>query len=201
MIYKDFQDLKLSALGFGTMRLPVLADGTIDQAEVDKMIDYAMANGVNYYDTAFFYHGGDSEKFACEALSRYPRESFCLATKLPGGHMKDNKATPEEIFNNPQNPRTKEFLAAFPAIMLTVYCAVRRLPFFTALFGLAGTIGMTSVCNTFMHIRTPLYLGFVRTGYSLLFGAILGCVMMIGFEILYRLAAMLLKKYKEAEEK
>ena len=98
-------------------------------------------------------------------------------------------------------PRTKEFLAAFPAIMLTVYCAVRRLPFFTALFGLAGTIGMTSVCNTFMHIRTPLYLGFVRTGYSLLLGAILGCVMMIGFEILYRLATMLLKKYKEAEEK
>ena len=53
MIYKDFQDLKLSALGFGTMRLPVLADGSIDQAEVDKMIDYAMAQGVNYYDTAW----------------------------------------------------------------------------------------------------------------------------------------------------
>ena len=49
---------------------------------------------------------------------------------------------------------------AFPGIMLAVYCAVRRLPFWTALFGLAGTIGLTSVCNTFMHIRTPLYLGF-----------------------------------------
>lgn len=97
-------------------------------------------------------------------------------------------------------PRTKEFLVAFPAIMLTVYCAVRRLPFFTALFGLAGTIGMTSVCNTFMHIRTPLYLGFVRTGYSLLLGAVLGCVMVAVFDVLYRAAMLLLKKYKKAEE-
>lgn len=97
-------------------------------------------------------------------------------------------------------PRTKEFLVAFPAIMLTVYCAVRRLPFFTALFGLAGTIGMTSVCNTFMHIRTPLYLGFVRTGYSLLLGAVLGCVMVAVFDVLVRMARLLLKKYKKAEE-
>jgi len=97
-------------------------------------------------------------------------------------------------------PRTKEFLVAFPGIMLAVYCAVRRLPFFTALFGLAGTIGMTSVCNTFMHIRTPLYLGFVRTGYSVLFGIVIGCAMIIGFELLYRVGGMLLKKYCGTEE-
>ena len=63
-------------------------------------------------------------------------------------------------------------------------CAVRRLPFWTALFGLAGTIGLTSVCNTFMHIRTPLYLGFVRTAYSLLLGILVGALMIAGFELL-----------------
>ncbi|MDE7242841.1 MAG: hypothetical protein K2O18_02535, partial [Oscillospiraceae bacterium] len=91
-------------------------------------------------------------------------------------------STIEIIFRNDleklliARPRTKEFLVAFPGIMLAVYCAVRRLPFFTAIFGLAGTIGMTSVCNTFMHIRTPLYLGFARTAYSLALGIIVGAV-------------------------
>ena len=96
-------------------------------------------------------------------------------------------------------PRTKEFLVAFPGIMLAVYCAVRRLPFWTALFGLAGTIGLTSVCNTFMHIRTPLYLGFVRTGYSVLLGIVIGAVFILCFDLLYRLVGRLQKKYSKAE--
>ena len=114
-------------------------------------------------------------------------------------------STMEMLFRNTleekllARPRTKEFLIAFPGVMLAVYCAVRRLPFWTALFGLAGTIGMTSICNTFMHIRTPLYLGFVRTGYSVLFGVLVGAGMIIGFEILYRVWNRYLKKYFEAE--
>lgn len=98
-------------------------------------------------------------------------------------------------------PRTKEFLVAFPCVMLAVYCAVRRLPFWTALFGLAGTIGMTSVCNTFMHIRTPLYLGFVRTGYSVLLGLVLGTVYTVCFEVLLRLYRAVQKKYFETEQR
>ena len=98
-------------------------------------------------------------------------------------------------------PRTKEFLVAFPGIMLAVYCAVRRLPFWTALFGLAGTIGLTSVCNTFMHIRTPLYLGFVRTGYAVLLGLALGAVYMACFEALLRLYRVLAGKFGGAERK
>ena len=98
-------------------------------------------------------------------------------------------------------PRTKEFLVAFPCVMLAVYSAVRRLPFWTALFGLAGTIGMTSVCNTFMHIRTPLYLGFVRTGYAVLLGLALGAVYMACFEALLRLYRALRKKYFETEQR
>ena len=84
-------------------------------------------------------------------------------------------------------PRTKEFLFAFPAVMLFVYTSVRRFPLWPILFGLASVIGMTSVANTFMHIRSPLYLGFARTGYSLLFGIIVGILGIIVFEAIYRL--------------
>jgi hypothetical protein len=84
-------------------------------------------------------------------------------------------------------PRTKEFLVAFPAIMMMVYCAVRRWKLWTILFGLAGVIGITSVCNTFQHIRTPLYLGLYRTGYGLIFGIIIGIVGILIFEGLHYL--------------
>lgn len=97
-------------------------------------------------------------------------------------------------------PRTKEFLVAFPCVMLAVYSAVRRLPWFTALFGLAGTIGMTSICNTFMHIRTPLYLGFARTACSLALGILLGTVYVLCFELLCRLWLRLRQKFAEAEQ-
>ena len=81
MLYKQFQNLQLSALGFGVMRLPLLPDGsgTIDQAELDRMVDAAMAAGVNYFDTAHPYHDGKSEGAIGRSLARYPRESWHLA--------------------------------------------------------------------------------------------------------------------------
>jgi hypothetical protein len=79
-------------------------------------------------------------------------------------------------------PRTKEFLFAFPSVMMLVYTSIRKFKLWPILFGLASVIGMTSVANTFMHIRTPLYLGFVRTGYSLLFGIIIGIIGILIFE-------------------
>lgn len=60
MIYNDFQDKKLSLLGFGTMRLPTGKDGKIDETQVRKMTLYAIDHGVNYFDTAYPYHNGDS---------------------------------------------------------------------------------------------------------------------------------------------
>ena len=86
MIYRDFQDMKLSALGFGSMRLPVVDgnDAQIDEAAALAMVDFAMAHGVNYYDTAWGYHDGNSELVMGKALARHPRESFFLATKFPG---------------------------------------------------------------------------------------------------------------------
>ncbi len=103
MQYSNFDSIgtKISKLGFGLMRLPKAEENSekIDREEAYKLIDLAMKAGVNYYDTAYFYHGGDSEQFVKDALSRYPRESFCLATKLPSGVIKDKEKNTEEIFN------------------------------------------------------------------------------------------------------
>ncbi len=99
MIYRDFQGMKLSALGFGAMRLPV-TDGTdsrIDEAAALRMVDTAMEKGINYYDTAWGYHGGNSELVMGKALARYPRDRFCLATKFPG-YDPSNWDKVEEIF-------------------------------------------------------------------------------------------------------
>ncbi len=97
MIFKNFQDQKLSALGFGTMRFPLKEDGSVDEAQVQEMVDYAMAHGVNYFDTAWPYHSGESEKIIGRALKKYPRESFNLATKYPG-HQISSNYNPAEIF-------------------------------------------------------------------------------------------------------
>ena len=99
MIYKDFQNLKLSALGMGCMRLPVVGgeDARVDQAAVEEMTACAMERGVNYYDTAWGYHGGNSETAIGKALSAYPRDSFYLADKFPGYDL-SNMGKVKEIF-------------------------------------------------------------------------------------------------------
>ena len=99
MIYKNFKGLKLSALGLGAMRLPVIDgnDSKIDFDAAQKMVDYAMEHGINYYDTAWGYHSGNSEIVIGKALSKYPRESFYLATKFPGYDL-NNMTKVEEIF-------------------------------------------------------------------------------------------------------
>ena len=99
MIYRDFQDLKLSALGMGAMRLPVVEgdDARIDVPAAQAMVDYAMEHGVNYYDTAWGYHNGQSELVMGEALKKYPRDSFYLATKFPGYDL-SNMDKVQEIF-------------------------------------------------------------------------------------------------------
>lgn len=87
MIYKDFQNLRLPMLGFGSMRLPLLpggGDGAVDEAAVAEMVALAMERGANYFDTAYGYHNGNSERVMGRALSRYPRESWLLASKFPG---------------------------------------------------------------------------------------------------------------------
>lgn len=99
MIYKNFQDLKLSALGMGAMRLPTIDgdDHHIDEQATKEMVAYAMEKGINYYDTAWGYHGGASEIVMGKVLKDYPRESFSLATKFPGYDL-FNMNKVDEIF-------------------------------------------------------------------------------------------------------
>lgn len=82
MEYRKIGENKVSLLGFGCMRFPT-KDGKIDEALSEEMIDIAIKSGVNYLDTAFPYHGGESELFVGKVLKKYDRESLYLATKLP----------------------------------------------------------------------------------------------------------------------
>lgn len=96
-------------------------------------------------------------------------------------------------------PRTKEFLFAFPCVMMFVYSMVRGSRLLSFIFGTGAAIGFTSVVNTFMHIRTPLELSFARTGFSLLFGLIIGIVCVIVLDLIYRTVSRAVKKNRAGE--
>lgn len=86
-------------LGFGLMRLPKTESGKIDLEQTKKMVDMFMAAGQNYFDTAYVYDGGDSERAAKAALvDRYPRESYTLATKLCAWMGANNEETAKQQF-------------------------------------------------------------------------------------------------------
>lgn len=99
MLYKDFKDKKISMLGLGCMRLPVVDgnNGEIDKLKAAEMISYALKNGVNYFDTAWGYHEGTSEPVLGELMGKHPRESYYLASKFPGYDL-SNMGKVEEIF-------------------------------------------------------------------------------------------------------
>ena len=104
MIYKDFQNLRLPMLGFGSMRLPLLpggGDGDVDEAAVAEMVALAMERGANYFDTAYGYHNGNSERVMGRVLSRYPRESWLLASKFPGYDVSNIRPDRVEATNGP----------------------------------------------------------------------------------------------------
>ena len=83
-------------LGFGLMRLPQKG-GRIDREAARGMVELALESGFNYFDTAYMYHGGESEEFAGEALSAHPRDSYLLTTKMPVG-MVETEADVERVF-------------------------------------------------------------------------------------------------------
>ena len=93
MIYLDFKDKKISALGFGGMRLPTIGEGfsaPVNEEETAKMVDVAIKNGINYFDTAYAYHGGASETVLGKVLKNYPRDSYYLASKFPGYEVRES---------------------------------------------------------------------------------------------------------------
>ena len=97
MIFSEFKKKSLSLLGFGAMRLPTLENGAVDEPQVERMVAYAMDHGVNYFDTAWPYHNGESESVLGRVLSKYPRDSFYLADKFPG-HQYNDHYDPAAVF-------------------------------------------------------------------------------------------------------
>lgn len=93
-------DAEPSLLGFGCMRFPTLHEDKpdIDEKRAEAMLDYAYRNGVNYFDTAYPYHHKLSEPFVGRVLSKYPRESFYLATKMPSWEI-ESVEDAKRIFN------------------------------------------------------------------------------------------------------
>ncbi len=111
MEYRKLEKLNIetSLLGFGCMRFPVLDNGKIDEVEAEKMLDLAINSGVNYIDTAYPYHNGDSEPFVGRVLDKYPRDSYFLATKLPMWKIEKEEDV-EEIFNSQLSRLNKEYV-------------------------------------------------------------------------------------------
>ena len=111
MIYKDFGGLKLSALGMGGMRFPTNEDESINYEKTAEIIDIAMKGGVNYYDTAWGYHKGQSEVVLGKILENYDRKSYYIATKFPGydrSNLQDKNQT-ERIFEKQLEKTGKEY--------------------------------------------------------------------------------------------
>ncbi|MDR2835896.1 MAG: aldo/keto reductase [Bacteroidales bacterium] len=99
MEYRKYKEEKISLLGFGCMRLPLIENtNKINEILAKEMFDYAINHGINYFDTAYMYHEHQSEEFVGKALSKYPRNSFNLATKMPVIFVESEKDV-ERIFN------------------------------------------------------------------------------------------------------
>ena len=77
------ESIRTSLLGYGCMRFPTTPEGAIDEPRAEALLNAARDAGVNYFDTAYPYHGGQSEPFVGRVIAKWPRESFYLATKMP----------------------------------------------------------------------------------------------------------------------
>lgn len=102
MIYNDLCGEKVSALGYGGMRFPTTPEGKIDEVKASHVLDIAIKNGINYFDTAYVYHFKDSERFMGEALKKYDRSSIFYATKYNYFANPDYKQAFEEQLSKMQ---------------------------------------------------------------------------------------------------
>ena len=98
MRYKKFKEYYISTIGLGGLRFPTKNGNPniIDRKKGQEIVDIAISCGINYFDTAHSYQNGDSERFLGEALSKYPRDSYYLATKFYVAYSRDIEATFEE---------------------------------------------------------------------------------------------------------
>lgn len=96
MNYKPYKNIRLSTLGMGGMRLPMKGQDQIDYEKAHAILDHAYASGINYYDTAYVYQNGDSERCLGQWMQKYPRSSFYVATKFNVNATTDYEAVFEE---------------------------------------------------------------------------------------------------------
>lgn len=144
----DKLGIETSLLGFGCMRFPLNGEGGIDEELAEKMLDLAMASGVNYYDTAYPYHNGDSEPFLGRVLDKYDRGSYYLATKLPVWKL-ENKEDAENIFNEQLKRLNKDYVDFY------LLHALNKDTFNKAL-----ELGVIEVCEKLKAEGKIKYLGF-----------------------------------------
>lgn len=109
------------------------------------------------------------------------------------GHSEGAEAaTLELLFRNfleyylPARPRTKEFLIGYPCLMLFIWARRKNIPLLPLFLGLGSVIGLTSIVNTFLHIRTTFMMSLIRTGIGLIFGLVVGAICVAVAELLYR---------------
>lgn len=110
MIYKPFRNIQLSGLGMGAMRLPMQDEDHIDYPKSHAIFDAAYAAGINYYDTAYVYNGGDSERCLGAWLKRKPRDSFYIASKFNVNANPDYRAVFEEQLDRLQTDHIDFYL-------------------------------------------------------------------------------------------
>lgn len=106
MEYRYIGNTKVSLLGYGAMRLPTDADGIIDREKSAALLEKAYKSGVNYFDTAHPYMNFQSEPFVGEVMSRFPRESYCLATKMSAWLLEKPEDTDRIFKKQLENLRT-----------------------------------------------------------------------------------------------
>lgn len=109
MFYNNLCGESVSALGLGCMRFPTLEDKSVDMEKTKALVDTAIKEGVNYFDTAWVYHGGTSESVMGEILSEYPRDSYFLTTKFPGFGKENFEKVPEIFEEQLRRCRTDHF--------------------------------------------------------------------------------------------
>ena len=147
---KNFKDgIRLSPLGMGAMRLPQTEEGfakPIDEPRAQEIIDYCIQHGVNYFDTAYIYHGGQSETFLGKALKKYPRESYFVADK-----MKAPRGKPSSVCSASE-PLVLRPLRHLPHIPVSLACE-RGIPIF-----FLSSLYIISVKLICPSISVPLYI-------------------------------------------
>jgi len=171
MIYNDFKGLSLSMLGMGGMRFPTNPDGTVDLEATQKLFDLCIERGVNYFDTAWFYHNGMSEEAVGKLLRRYPRDSYYLATKMPWYDF-EGRAGMEALFGDMLAKKEQEKLGRTFDLYELIISVVTSVLFSVTAVMIIPFVRLYTAAVTDADYIVPLF------SVLLIFSAVLYCIRM-----------------------